>query len=82
MFNYMYTLVNVKAPEVEIPHLVVDTPWGPGVSSVILLPSLGYSLCLSNLGINPNEILRLGKKSPKLGNYCPPLDWEAVCIWL
>ena len=27
----------------------------------ILLSFLGYSLCLLNFGINPNEILRLGK---------------------
>ena len=40
--------------------------------SVILLPFLGgYSLCLLNLGINPNKILRLGTKSPKLGKYRP-----------
>ena len=28
---------------------------------MILLPTLGYCLCLLNLGINPNTILRLGK---------------------
>ena len=28
---------------------------------MILLPTLGYSLCLLNLGINRNKILRLGK---------------------
>ena len=26
-------------------------------------------MCLKDLGINPNKILRLGKKSPKLGKY-------------
>ena len=31
---------------------------------VILLPFLGYSLFLLNLGINPQKILRWGKNSP------------------
>ena len=31
--------------------------------AVILLAFWGYSLCLLNLGINPNKILRLGKIS-------------------
>ena len=30
-------------------------------NQVILLPTLGYSLCLLNLEINPNKIPRLGK---------------------
>ena len=40
---------------------------------MILIPFWGYSLCLLNLGIDPNKILRLGKKSRKLGKYRPVL---------
>ena len=50
-------------------------------SAGIVLLFLGYSMCV-NLGIIPNEILRLGNKSPKLRKYRPILDWEAACIWL
>ena len=52
--------------------------------TVILLPTLGYSLWLLNLGINPNKILRLEKKYQKLGKYRPFSDWKAaaVCIQL
>ena len=31
------------------------------LTGVILLSTLGYSMCHSNLGIIPNKILRLGK---------------------
>ena len=34
--------------------------------TVILLPTLGYSLCLLNVGINPNKILILGKNISKI----------------
>ena len=35
-----------------------------------------------NFRINPNKILSLGKKSPKLGKYRSILDWEAACVRL
>ena len=45
-------------------HSLYCKQYGP----VVLLPFWGYSLCLLNLGINPNKNLRLEKKSPKFGN--------------
>ena len=52
--------------------LFIDALWShAGKGPVIILPFSGYSLCILNLGINPNKILRLGKNSPKLGKYRP-----------
>ena len=40
----------------------------------LLMPFFLYSMHLLNLGINPNKILSLGKKSPKLVKYRIFLD--------
>ena len=50
--------------------------------AVILLPFMGYSPPLLNLGILLIKSSNWGKNSPKLGKYRPFLDWEAACIWL
>ena len=57
-------------------HLVINFE---SLYSVISLPFLGYSLCLLNLGINPNKILRLGKNLQNWGKDRSFLDWEAAC---
>ena len=45
---------------------------------MILLPSLGYSLCLLNLGINPNKILIFGKNLQNWESTGLFLDWAVL----